>query len=134
MKEIADLAIEVVGGLDVAEVTDSGQHHECRPWDLGVEVFSHGQRRAFVGVPVQQQGRDFDAGKNVSEIGLCKRAELHSMPDRMDIGHDRHDLVDHVLGRRLAEHPRHVPGQPFLGGQVGFPQGSLEAFFNDLGR
>ncbi len=48
MKEVAYRVVELVGVLDIADVTDSRQHYERRPRDVGVEVFSHVERRTLV--------------------------------------------------------------------------------------
>jgi hypothetical protein len=57
-----------------------------------VELLSYEQRRALVGVPVEEQSRSLDARQDVSQIGLGEGAGHNPVSDWMKLGHDRGDL------------------------------------------
>src|SRR6266516_5230979 len=132
-QEAAHLGSEALCRLDVAHMPDSGHHHQARRWDLGVEILSHTQRGTYILVAVQQQGRHVDAWKHIAEILIGERVKEHLLSGRMELGQERHDLVDQLRRCRFREHGRAPLACPLLGWQVECPQDVLEALFDYLG-
>ena len=55
-------SVERVGGLGVAEVTNTRDDDQLRRWDARLKLGGDPQRGSLIELPVQQQGGDLDSG------------------------------------------------------------------------
>ncbi len=68
-----------------------------------MEVLGNVQRGTLIGFTIQQQCRHFDGWKHVAKISLGKGKRHRFHPDRMELGHDRSHLIDHISGYHFVK-------------------------------
>jgi hypothetical protein len=73
--EAPDRRLELVGSVDVADVTDARQDDELGGADPCLQRLGDGERRAHVPLTVDQERRDVDPGQDVP-VTICDVARL----------------------------------------------------------
>ena len=92
------------------------------------------ERRALVGVAVQQQGRHPDAAQHVAQVGVGEAAQHGPHRGRAASSHDGLRLLQQLRRGGGGEQPGQVAAHPLLGRQLGLAHGPLHPLAHDLGR
>jgi len=103
--ELAHGVVELLGLLEVAEVTAAGDHYEFRVRDRLLELACDAEWRTCVEFAPDQQRRHGDAGQQVALVDLGHHGQLRPEARGADTGGDLLEQQDELGGRVAGEQP-----------------------------
>jgi hypothetical protein len=127
-KEVANLSVEVLCGLDAADVTDAGHDDQARAGDRGVKTFADVDGGANVSVAEEQQGRQVDIAENVGEVGFGRRTRHRQEASGPKLRHTRREVLDALRRGRDREHRWDHGRHKLSGRQTRHPLTESKAF------
>ena len=97
MDESPHLEIELLGGLDIRQVTGAGDDDDLGSRDTGVEIPGHRKGRSLIELSIEQESGNPDLRQDATEVGFRHRVRHRPVSTRMLTTRIVHPYVDQLV-------------------------------------